>query len=123
VPVKPLSTSSLTPLLERVEYARDGEIRSIIPHSPTSISIRLSVQDKARGYDWIDIEFRMEGVSDAKLVSDAVLSSLDMSGGITVEITSGIAALAIGSYAGRVNEAPLYIIGNSIGYEELPFSG
>lgn len=110
-------------LLERISYAREGEIRSLAPLSPTSVSIRFSVQDKARGYDWIDVVFQIDGVNDAKLVSDAVLGSLDMSEGITVELTANTAALALGSYAGRANEAPVYIIGKTIGYEELPFSG
>ncbi len=83
MPVKPLNASSLTALLVRIDNATHGEIRSITPLSPTSIEIRFSVQDIARGYDWIDIAFRMEGVSDAKLVSDNVLRSLDMSEGIT----------------------------------------
>lgn len=122
MPVKPLSSSALTALLVRIDYARQGEIRSITPLSPTSISIRFSVQDIARGYDWIDITFVVSGVSDAKLMSDNVLKSLDMSEGITVEISANTCALAIGSYNGRVNEAPLYIIGTSMGYEELPFN-
>jgi len=109
-------------LLERVDFARQGEIRSLTPLSPTSIEIRFSVQDIARGYDWIDVLFRIEGVNDAKLVSDNVLKALDMSEGITVEINDKSCALAIGSYAGRANEAPCYILGTSIGYEELPFS-
>jgi hypothetical protein len=123
VPVKPLSASTLKNLLERINFAAQGEIRSLTPLSPTSIEIRFSVQDIARGYDWIDVMFRIEGVNDAKLVSDNVLRGLDMSEGITVEMDASSAALAIGSYAGRVNEAPFYILGTSIGYEELPFSG
>lgn len=123
MPVKPLSNSSLKPLLERIDFARQGEIRSLTPLSPTSIEIRFSVQDVARGYDWIDVVFRVDGVNDAKLVSDNVLVSLDMSEGITVELTANSAALAIGSYDGRCDEAPVYILGTSIGYEELPFSG
>lgn len=123
MPVKPLIPSSLKVLLERIEYARDGEIRSLTPLSPTSIEIRFSVQDKARDYDWIDVLFRIDGVSDAKLVSDNVLRTLDMSEGITAEITASRASLATGSYSGRANEAPFYIIGTSMGYEELPFSG
>jgi hypothetical protein len=109
--------------MTRIENAVQGEIRSLIPVSPTSIKIRFSVQDVARGYDWIDVAFQIDGVNDAKLVSDNVLRALDMSEGITVELTSSSAALAIGEYSGRCNEAPLYIIGTSIGYEELPFSG
>ncbi|WP_310439151.1 hypothetical protein [Sulfuricurvum sp.] len=122
MPIKPLSDSTLKNLLERIDYASQGEIRSLTPLSSTSIEIRFSVQDIARGYDWIDILFRVDGVSDAKLVSDNVLRGLDMSEGITVELTSSSTALAIGSYSGRTNEAPFYILGTSIGYEELPFS-
>lgn len=118
----PLTANSIKKLMERIDNAAQGEIRSLTPLSPTSIEIRFSVQDIARGYDWIDVVFRVDGVNDAKLVSDNVLHSLDMSEGITVELTPGSAALAIGSYAGRCDEAPFYIIGASIGYEELPFS-
>lgn len=123
MPVKPLSVLTLKNLMERIDFARQGEIHSLTPLSPTSIEIRFSVQDIARGYDWIDVVFCIEGVNDAKLLSDNVLRGLDMSEGITVELTPSGAALAIGSYSGRCKESPLYIFGDSIGYEELPFSG
>lgn len=107
----------------RIDHVKHGEVRSITPLSPTSIEIRFSVQDIARGYDWIDVAFRIDGVRDAKLASDNVLRSLDMSEGITAEISGSGCALALGNYSGRAHEAPLYIIATSIGYEELPFSG
>jgi len=119
----PLTKSSLKNLLERISFASEGEIRSLTPLTPTSIFIRFSVQDMARGYDWIDIGFRIEGVSDAKLLSDNALKVVSMEEGIRAEIENGRCGLAIGAYEGRLNEAPLYIIGTSIGYEELPFSG
>lgn len=117
MPVKPLTTQSLNALCTRIDFARNGVIHSITPLSATSIEIRFSVQDQARGFDWIDIVFRVDGVSDAKLVSDNILSSLDMSEGITVEHNG----IAIGNYTGRLNEAPVYVIGASIGYIELPY--
>ncbi len=119
MPIKPLSASSLAPLLSRIDNARDGQLRSITVLSPTSIAIRLSVQDSARGFDWIDVIFQVDGVKDAKLVSESVLTSMEMSEGITVESNG----LAIGSYAGRLNEAPVYVIGASIGYDEEVFRG
>ena len=44
-----------------------------------------------------------------------------MGEGITAELTANTAALAIGSYSGRVSEAPFYIVGTSMGVEELPY--
>ncbi len=121
MPVKPLNALTLKSLCERIDFARNGEIHSLIPLSATSIEIRFSVQDKARGFDWIDVAFVIEGVSDAKLVSDNVLRVLSMDEGITVELDNAKAALAIGDYKGRIEDAPLYIMGATIGYEEREF--
>ncbi|MDP3119535.1 MAG: hypothetical protein Q8N01_03840 [Sulfuricurvum sp.] len=123
MPVKPLSALSLQALCERIDYVRNGEIHSLTPISATSIEIRFSVQDKARGFDWIDVAFVIDGVSDAKLVSDNVLRMLSMDEGITVDMDSTKAALAIGAYKGRIEDSPLYIVGTTMGYEELPYNG
>ncbi len=121
MPVKPLNALSLKSLCERIDYARNGEIHSLTPLSPTSIEIRFSVQDKARGFDWIDVAFVIDGVSDAKLASDNVLRMLSMDEGITVEMDNSKAGLAIGDYKGRIEDAPLYVIGATIGYEEREY--
>lgn len=120
--VKPLSAQSLKALCERIDYARNGEIHSLKTLSPTSIEIRFSVQDKARGFDWIDVAFVIDGIADAKLVSDNVLRMLSMDEGITVEMDTAKAGLAIGDYKGRIEDAPLYMMGTTITYEELPYS-
>lgn len=120
--IKPLSVSTLTPLLTRIDDARDGQIRSLILLSSSTLQIVFSVQDVARDYDWIEIVFQVNGVTDAKLVSDAVLPTLDMSEGITLELEATCCALAIGNYRGRAHEAPLYILGTSLGYQERPFA-
>jgi len=123
VSVKPLNAKSLQALCERIDYARHGEIHSLTPLSSTSIEIRFSVQDKARGFDWIDVAFVIDGVSDAKLASENVLRMLSMDEGITVEMDNSKAGLAIGDYKGRIEDSPLYIVGTTIGYEELPYNG
>lgn len=104
--------------MERIDHARDGQLRSVTVLSPTSIAIRFSVQDRARGFDWIDVVFQVDGVNDAKLISESLIPSIDMSEGLTVESNG----FAIGQYSGRLNEASLYAIGTSVGYEELPYS-
>ena len=119
--VKPLSAKSLHSLCERIDYARHGEIHSLTPLSATSIEIRFSVQDKARGFDWIDVLFVIDGVKDARLVSDNALKLISLEEGITIEIDNTKAALAIGDYRGRTEDAPLYIHGATIGYMECEF--
>lgn len=119
--VKPLSTLTLKALCERIDYARNGEIHSLSPLSPSSIEIRFSVQDKARGFDWIDVAFVIDGVTDAKLLSDNALKMLSLDEGITVELDNIKAGLAIGDYKGRIEDAPLYVIGATIGYEEREY--
>lgn len=119
--VKPLNALSLNALCERIDFARNGEIHSLTPLSSTSIEIRFSVQDRARGFDWIDVAFVIDGVSDAKLVSDNILRVLSMDEGITVEMDNAKAVLAIGEYKGRIEDAPVYIIGSTMGYAEHEF--
>jgi hypothetical protein len=121
VSVKPLNAKSLHALCERIDCARHGEIHSLTSLSATSIEIRFSVQDQARGFDWIDISFVIDGVNDARLVSDNVLKMLSLDEGITIEIDNAKVGLAIGDYKGRTAEAPLFVIGTTIGYKEHVF--
>ncbi|UFS62519.1 hypothetical protein LOH54_12850 [Sulfurimonas sp. HSL-3221] len=124
--MKPLSTASAaSQLLERIVNGEGAMLRSLALNGPTTATLTLSVQDKHRGYDWIDISFEMSGMNDARLVDDKQLDFIDTDEGITVVLEDGQWGLAVGRYAGlgALKSAPLYVIGASLKYEEAPFSG
>ncbi|WP_345970165.1 hypothetical protein WCX72_12950 [Sulfurimonas sp. HSL1-6] len=124
--MKPLSTASAaSQLLERIVNGEGAMLRSLALNGPTTATLTLSVQDKHRGYDWIDISFEMSGMNDARLVDDKQLDFIDTDEGITVVFEDGQWGLAVGRYAGleALKSAPLYVIGASLKYAEAPFSG
>ncbi|WP_345985519.1 hypothetical protein WCX49_13140 [Sulfurimonas sp. HSL-1656] len=124
--MKPLSTpSAAATLLERIIDGEGAMLRSLALNGPTTATLTLSVQDKHRGYDWIDIVFEISGMNDAKLVDDKQLGFIDTDEGITVVFENSQWGLAVGRYGGMeaLKSAPLYVIGTSLKYEEAPFSG
>lgn len=123
--MKPLLSNKTKELLTRIDNAIDGEIHSVVMNSPASFTIELSVQDRNRGNDWINIAFEIDGVSDARLVEDNKLPFVDMSEGITIVFEGGVCALAIGKYSSieALKDATLYLTGSTVKYEERPFSG
>ncbi len=121
--MKPLSQSSSKELLERLDSAKESELREITMMEPTSFKIELSVQDSGRGYDWTNIAFLMSGVLDANLVDDSKLSFLNTSDGISIVFEEGSVGFANSECdsLSKIRESQLYLIGSSIKYEELPF--
>ncbi len=122
--MKPLLPNKTTELLTRIDNAVDSEIYTVTMNSPLNFTLELSVQDKNRGYDWINMAFEIDGVSDARLIEDEKLSLVDMSEGITVVFEDGVCAIAVGDYSSiaSVKSAALYLIGSTIKYEERPFN-
>ncbi|MEN8146597.1 MAG: hypothetical protein ABFR02_03170, partial [Campylobacterota bacterium] len=110
-------------LLTRIDNAIDGELYSVTMNSPLNFTIELSVQDANRGYDWINIAFEVDGVSDARLIDDEKLSLVDMSEGISIVFEDGSCAVGVGSYNSveSIKSAALYLVGSTIKYEERPF--
>lgn len=100
-------------------------LRTLSVNGPASASLTLSVQDKQRGFDWIDLTFEMYGMTDAKLLDDKQLDFLDTQEGITIVFENGVWGLGIGRYNSleALKSASLYIVGASLKYEESPFSG
>jgi hypothetical protein len=121
--LKPLHANKTPELLTRIDHAINGELVTVIMNSPTNFAIELSVQDRNRGNDWINIAFEIDGVSDARLVEDNKLPFVDMSEGITIVFENGICGLAVGNYSSieALKDAALYLIGSSVKYEERPF--
>ena len=120
--MRPLTSSNT--LLKRIDHAIDGVIRSVTIQSPTVMTITLSVQDKGREYDWINITLEVSGIVDARFVDESKLSFLDMSEGISVIVDGHQAGVGIGKCSGidNLKDLPLYLLGDSVKYEELNFS-
>jgi hypothetical protein len=124
--VKPLATNAAaSTLLARLLNGEGAMLRSLKMQSPTKTLLTLSVQDKHRGFDWIDITFEISGIQDAKLVNDNQLDFIETEDGITIVFEEGVWGLGIGRYQTleALKSAPLYLIGTSLKYEEVPFSG
>ncbi len=120
--MKPLTSPNT--LLERIDHAIDGVVRSVTIQSPTVMTITLSVQDKGREYDWINIAFEVSSIMDARLVDESKLAFLDMSEGISVLADGHQVGIGIGrsSSIDNLKDLPLFLLGDAIKYEELNFN-
>lgn len=123
--MKPLNQNNAKQLLERIDSAKGGELRSITMLDPTTFRVTFSVQDRNREFDWVDITFEVSGVSDARLTDDDKLDFVDMDEGISLLFENGQCAVAIGDYRSltSVSDAPMYLMGTSMKYGESSFSG
>lgn len=123
--MKPLTQTDANRLLERIDHARGGELRSVKMHDPATFHLTFSVQDRNREFDWVDITFEVSGVSDARLIDEDKLSFVDMDQGISILFEDGQCAIAIGSYRTltSVSDAAMYLVGTSMKYGESAFSG
>ncbi|MEA3522410.1 MAG: hypothetical protein U9R50_05500 [Campylobacterota bacterium] len=121
--MKPLHVSDIETFTKRFDYAIDGELRSLTILNPTTMTLRLSVQDEGRGFDWIDLELEVSGVNDARLVQESKLSFLDMSEGISILFEDSNVIVCIGDYSSfdAAQNAPLFIRGSGLKYQENEF--
>lgn len=122
--MRPLTASNTSTLIERIDHAKDGELRSIIMKDPTTFTVTFSVQDKNRGFDWINLALEVSSVHDARLIDDSKFNFVDMSDGVSILFEGDDCGLVFGSYNSltSANDSVMYLIGKSIKYEELPFS-
>jgi len=120
----PLQPHKIQELLTRIDNAVDGELVAVTMNHPQNFTVELSVQDKNRGYDWINIAFEIDAVFDARLVDDTKLAMLDMSEGITLLFEDGKCGFGLGAYKSMeaLKSASFFLLGETVKYEERPFS-
>ena len=123
--MRPLSKNEIESFLSRFERFVDSEVKSITVQSPTVIEVRLSVQDSALGFDWIDLSFELLNVSEANLIDNSKLAYLDMTEGMSIVFEDNKFVFCYGDYSSirSAKDSALFVICDSIKYEELPFSG
>ncbi len=118
--MKPLHKQDLKAFLERFDDMRGGEVVSLEMASPTAFKIALTVQDKNRAYDWVNLNFELSGVNDAKLLDDSALKAVDMEEGVNIRFTDE--GIEIGLGASEYLASPLRLRAETLKYEETDFA-
>jgi len=112
--MKPLLVNDLDEFLERFDNFKACEFKHLEIISPVEFNISLSVQDKARGFDWISIQFLLTGITSANLLDNSKLSFIDMADGIELS-HNGI------NFAFSILNSTFFIECESIKYQEGAF--
>jgi len=118
--MKPLSKNDLRAFLERFDNLSGGELVSFDILSPTAFKIALTVQDKNRAFDWVNLNIELSGVDDAKLLEDSALKAVDMEKGGNIAFTSD--GIEIGFGSSEYLASPLHVRAENLKYEETSFN-
>lgn len=121
--MKPLSPNSIESFLERFDNFIDAEFRSVEVVDPFEMKVTLAAQDKARDFDWVSVSLLFSGVEAANLVEENQLTFLDMSEGVSILFEDGNFAFGTTKCynISALKSASLYIIANTLKYEEGAF--
>jgi hypothetical protein len=118
--MKPLSKNDLHAFLERFDNLSGGELISLEILSPTVFKIALTVQDKNRAFDWVNLNLEFSSVNDAKLLENNALKAVDMEEGGTINFTEN--GIEVGFGSPEYLSSPLRLRAEVLKYEESPFS-
>ena len=106
-------------LLEKYDYFRAAQIRSIEATSDSSKILTMVIQDDdGEDTDIVSIEFK--DIKSSKILINSVLAFLDMMGGISLVKENDLYGFALGRGTAmlHVQSAPLYIIASDISVSE-----
>ena len=118
--MKPLSKNDLPAFLERFDGIQGGELVSLEILSPAAFKIALTVQDKNRAFDWVNLNLELSGVNDAKLVDDSALKAIDMQAGGNIVFTDE--GIEVGFGSREYLSSPLHLRAETLKYEETDFN-
>jgi hypothetical protein len=122
--MKPLNTNTSKQLLDRFSNFTDATLNEIKIVDPQTVSLIFSVQDSSREFDWIDLDLQIGSVSEVFLIDHNKLKLVDMNDGVTILFENNYVGFSIGKHKSisSLKDAPLFLIGKSIKFEELDFS-
>lgn len=118
--MKQLSKKDLQAFLERFDNLSGGELVSLEIVSPVVFKIALTVQDKDRAFDWVNLNIELSGVNDAKLIGESALKAVDMHEG--ANITFNNEGIEIGFGSSEYLASPLHVRAEYLKYEETSFN-
>ena len=118
--MKTLNKQDLKAFLERFSNFSGGELVKLDVLSPTTFKIALTVQDKNRAFDWVDLNLEFSGVNDAKLLDESALKAVDMEVGGNISFTD--AGVEVGFGSDEYLASPLHLRAEVLKYEETSFS-
>lgn len=107
-------------VLEKFDNFRYAVFDSIQTLSETSLLLTFTVQDDD-GEDTDKVSFQLDGVNEARLIENNVLSYLDMTDGISIIKYSDIIAFSIGKSNDdllAIKNTPLYVIASDIKHSQ-----
>lgn len=112
MPIKPLLKKDIKEFLYRFDNFIDSNIKDISVIDSTTIEVSLEAQDRALGFDWVELTLSFSGVSDARLVDNTKLAFLDMDEGVTLRADTNF-EFAIGDYQ-DIKSASCFIVATSL---------
>jgi len=118
--MKSLEKTDLKAFLERFSNFSGGELVKLEVLSPTTFKIALTVQDKNRAFDWVNLNFELTGVNDAKLLEASALKAVDMEMGGNISFTSE--GIEVGFGSDEYLSSPLHLRAEVLKFEETSFS-
>ncbi|NOR57876.1 MAG: hypothetical protein GQ474_05060 [Sulfurimonas sp.] len=118
--MKPLSKNDIPAFLKRFDDVKGGELVSLEMITPTDFKIALTAQDTNRGFDWVNLNFELLGVRDAKLLDDKALKAVDMEEGMNISFDEE--GILVGFGSDQYLSSPLHLCATILKYEETSFN-